>query len=159
LYVGTSGYSYKEWKGSFYPSDLPATRMLGFYGEHFPTVEINSTFNGMPKASVVKGWAEAVPAKFLFALKAPRNITPVKRLTAAGGSVSSLVEAAEGLSGHQGPVLFQLPPNAKKDVPRLREFLTLLPSRCYPAFEFRHRSWFDDEVFEPLRSHRAALCV
>jgi uncharacterized protein YecE (DUF72 family) len=159
LYVGTSGFSYKEWKGTFYPKDLPAARMLRFYGERFRTVEINSTFQGMPRDSVLEGWAGAVPAGFKFVLKAPKQITHLKRLKDAGDLVSHLVESAGALKKHQGPLLFQLPPTAKKDVPRLRAFLALLPSRQRAAFEFRHASWFDDEVFGLLRDHRTALCV
>jgi uncharacterized protein YecE (DUF72 family) len=159
LYVGTSGYAYKEWKGKFYPDHLPARQMLPFYGTRFRSVEINSTFNGTPTASAVKGWAAVAPAGFLFALKAPRQITHLKRLKDAGELVSSLLEATEGLSEHRGPILFQLPPTAKKDVSRLREFLSLLPSQCDAAFEFRHPSWFDEEVFDLLRHHRAALCI
>jgi uncharacterized protein YecE (DUF72 family) len=159
LYVGTSGYSYKEWKGTFYPNDLPARQMLRFYGTRFRAVEINSTFNGTPTASVVERWVDAVPADFLFVLKAPKQITHWQRLKDAGDLMSSLFEAAGALSEHQGPVLFQLPPTSKKDVPRLRAFLTLLPLQCSAAFEFRHRSWFDNEVLELLRNHRAALCV
>jgi uncharacterized protein YecE (DUF72 family) len=159
LYVGTSGYSYKEWKGEFYPKDLPKRRMLHFYGECFRSVEINSTFNAMPKTSVMEQWAEAVGGDFKFALKAPRQITHVKRLKGADDLVSHLFKAVGSLSEHGGPVLFQLPPNSKKDLPRLRAFLALLPSQCYAAFEFRHPSWFDEEVFGLLRDHRAALCV
>jgi uncharacterized protein YecE (DUF72 family) len=159
LYVGTSGYSYKEWKGTFYPKDLPARHMLHFYGTRFRTVEINSTFNGTPKASVVEAWAEAVRGDFKFAIKAPRQITHLKRLKDADDLVANLLEAVARLSRRQGPVLFQLPPTSKKDVPRLRAFLALLPKRRSAALEFRHPSWFDDEVFGLLRDHRAALCV
>jgi len=159
LYVGTSGYSYKEWKGKFYPKDLPARQMLPFYGACFRTVEINSTFNGTPKAAVLEGWANAVGGDFKFALKAPRQITHLKRLKDAGDLVADLLEAAAALSEHQGPVLFQLPPTSKKDMPRLRAFLAQLPSQRCAAFEFRHPSWFDDEVLGLLRDHRAALCV
>jgi uncharacterized protein YecE (DUF72 family) len=159
LYVGTSGYSYKEWKGKFYPKDLPAQQMLPFYGEYFRTVEINSTFNGTPKTSVVERWAKTVRGDFKFALKAPKQITHLKRLKDAGDLVANLFEAAGTLSEHQGPVLFQLPPTSKKDMLRLRAFLGLLPLQRCAAFEFRHPSWFDDEVFELLRDHRAALCV
>jgi uncharacterized protein YecE (DUF72 family) len=159
LYVGTSGYSYKPWKGTFYPKDLPDKQMLRYYGERFRTVEINSTFRGMPKASVLEGWAGAVGDDFRFVLKAPQRITHMQRLKGAGESVSELFAVAEALAGRLGPVLFQLPPNFKKDVPRLRDFLALLPSRRRLAFEFRHQSWFDDEVFGLLRDHRAALCI
>jgi len=159
LYVGTSGYSYGAWKGKFYPKNLPAPQMLHFYGERFRSVEINSTFNGTPKTSVMEQWAEAVGGDFKFALKAPRQITHVKRLKGADDLVSHLLEAAGVLSEHQGPVLFQLPPNSKIDLPRLRAFLALLPSQLNAAFEFRHPSWFDEEVFGLLRDHRAALCI
>ena len=159
LYVGTSGYSYKEWKGTFYPEKLPAKQMLRYYGERFRTVEINNTFYRMPTASVLEAWAGEVPADFRFVLKAPQRITHIQRLKDAGESVSQLLEAAGTLKERLGPLLFQLPPNFKKDVPRLREFLALLPPRCRAAFEFRHPSWFDDEVFGLLRDHQAALCV
>jgi uncharacterized protein YecE (DUF72 family) len=159
LYVGTSGYSYKEWKGTFYPKNLPAKDMLRFYGERFRTVEINSTFHGLPKASVLEGWAEAVPADFQFVLKAPKQITHRQGLKDAGDLVSHFLAVAGALTEHQGPLLFQLPPTAKKDVPGLRAFLALLPSQGRATFEFRHPSWFDDEVFGLLRDHRAALCV
>src|SRR5262245_2532304 len=159
LYIGTSGYSYKEWKGSFYPRDLPARQMLRFYGGQFRTVEINNTFYGTPKASVLEVWAREVPADFKFALKAPQRITHVQRLKDTGVSASHLFEAAGALKERLGPLLFQLPPNLKKDVPRLRAFLGLLPSHRRAAFEFRHQSWFDEEVFGLLRGHRAALCI
>jgi uncharacterized protein YecE (DUF72 family) len=159
LPVGTSGYSYKEWKGSFYPEKLPAKQMLRFYGERFRAVEINSTFYGTPKASVLEAWAGEVPAGFQFVLKAPQRITHIQRLKDAGELVSQFLEAAGALKERLGPLLFQLPPNFKKDVPRLREFLALLPARCRAAVEFRHPSWFDEEVFGLLREHRAALCV
>jgi uncharacterized protein YecE (DUF72 family) len=159
LHVGTSGYSYKEWKGPFYPKDLPAKQMLHFYGEHFRTVEINNTFYRMAEASVLQAWAGEVPADFKFVLKAPQVITHFKRLKDVSDSVTQLLEVAETLKKRLGPMLFQLPPNFKKDVPRLREFLGLLPSRHRAAFEFRHQSWFDEEVFGLLRCHGAALCI
>jgi uncharacterized protein YecE (DUF72 family) len=159
LYVGTSGYSYKPWKGPFYPKDLPAAQMLRYYGGRFRAVEINSTFFNMPKTSVLEGWAGEVPAGFQFALKAPRQITHMRKLDNAGELVSHLIDVAGVLKEHQGPLLFQLPPTLKKDVARLRAFLALLPMELRAAFEFRHASWFDEEVFDLLRDHRAALCV
>jgi uncharacterized protein YecE (DUF72 family) len=159
LYVGTSGYSYQPWKGTFYPKDLPARQMLRYYGERFRSVEINSTFYGMPKVSVLQGWADAVPTDFQFVLKAPKEITHVRKLNDTGDLVSRFLEVAGALTEHRGPLLFQLPPASKKDVTRLRAFLALLPSEPRAAFEFRHPSWFDDEVFGLLRDHRAALCV
>jgi uncharacterized protein YecE (DUF72 family) len=159
LYVGTSGYSYKEWKGNFYPQKLPANQMLKFYGEQFRTVEINNTFYRMPKTSVVEAWADSVPADFRFVLKAPKQITHIKVLKDASDAVAYFVEVAGALGKRLGPLLFQLPPTAKKDVPRLRAFLELLPPSARAAFEFRHASWFDDEVFVLLRDRRAALCI
>jgi uncharacterized protein YecE (DUF72 family) len=158
LYVGTSGYSYKEWKGKFYPKSLPINQMLRYYGEHFRTVEINNTFFNIPPASTLEAWASAVPTDFKFVLKAPRRITHFLRLKDTDTLVSSLLTFAAGLKKRQGPLLFQLPPNFKKDVARLSAFLALLPSACRVAFEFRHQSWFDEEVIGLLRAHRAALC-
>jgi uncharacterized protein YecE (DUF72 family) len=159
LYVGTSGYSYSAWKGSFYPQKLPAKQMLPYYSAHFRTVEINYTFKRLPTASVLETWAGAVPADFQFVLKAPELITHRKRLKDVGDSLSAFLEIAAQLKKRLGPLLFQLPPNFKKDVPRLRAFLALLPRKRRAAFEFRHPSWFDDEVFDLLRDHRAALCI
>src|SRR5258705_10779125 len=159
LYVGTSGYSYKEWKGTFYPEDMPEKQMLRYYGERFRSVEINNTFYRMPKASVLEAWAAEVPADFKFVLKASKRITHIQRLKDAGDSVAYLLEVAGALKERLGPLLFQLPPYLKKDAPRLREFLALLPSNRRATFEFRHQSWFDAEVFGLLRDHQAALCI
>jgi uncharacterized protein YecE (DUF72 family) len=159
LYVGTSGYSYKEWKGTFYPRDLPEKRMLHYYGERFRTVEINNTFYRMPTASVLEAWASEVPIDFKFVLKAPQRITHEHRLKDAGDSVSYLLEVSGVLKERLGSLLFQLPPYLKKDVPRLRDFLALLPPKRRAAFEFRHQSWFDEEVFGLLHDHGAALCI
>jgi uncharacterized protein YecE (DUF72 family) len=159
LYVGTSGYAYKEWKGTFYPSDLSEKRMLHYYGERFRTVEINNTFYRMPKVSVLEGWAGEVPAEFRFVLKASQRITHVQRLKDAGESVSYLFDVAGALKVRLGALLFQLPPSLKKDVPRLRDFLALLPPQRRAALEFRHPSWFDEEVFGLLREHEVALCI
>ena len=159
LYVGTSGYSYKAWKGPFYPEDLPDPQMLRFYGERFRSVEINNTFYRLPKASVLEAWAAEVPADFKFVLKASQRITHKQRLKDAGELVAYLLDVAGALKERLGPLLFQLPPFLRKDVPRLRDFLSLLPSDRLAAFEFRHQSWFDDEVLGLLREHRAALCI
>jgi len=159
LYVGTSGFSYKEWKGSFYPEDLPDKQMLRYYGERFRSVEINNTFYRMPKASVLEAWAQEVPAEFKFVLKAPQRITHMQRLKEVDDSVSFLLKTAAVLNDRLGPLLFQLPPYLKKDVPRLREFLPLIPREQRFGFEFRHESWFDEEVFALLREHQSALCI
>lgn len=159
IYVGTSGYSYPKWKGPFYPKTLPNTQMLRYYGEHFPTVEINSTFNAMPKASVLQKWMADVPAGFQFVLKAPKLITHIHRLKDSGELVAAFHKVAETLAKHRGPLLFQLPPTAKKDLSRLRTFLQALPAQHKATFEFRHPTWFDDEVFGLLHDHAAALCI
>jgi uncharacterized protein YecE (DUF72 family) len=158
FFVGTSGYSYKEWKGSFYPEKLPQKEMLSYYAGRFSTVEIKNTFYRMPKASVVKSWAAQVPAGFRFVLKAPQNITHFKRLKSARVGTAQLLRAASALKDRCGPLFFQLPPNFKKDVPRLEAFLGLVGDRAQVAFEFRHASWFDREVFDCLRAHSCALC-
>ncbi len=158
-FVGTSGYSYPEWKGSFYPAKIPAKQMLGFYSQHFRTVEINNTFYRPPTAELLAGWTAQVPTNFRFVLKAPQEITHVKRLRGADGMVASLIEVAGALKERLGPVLFQLPPNFGKDLTRLRDFLALVPPTCRVAFEFRHQSWFTDDVFALLREHHAGLCL
>jgi len=159
LYVGTSGFAYKEWKGSFYPEDLPAKRMLHYYGERFRSVEINNTFYRMPTVSLLESWAGEVPDDFRFVLKASQRITHQRRLVDADEDVGYLLDVAAALRQRLGALLFQLPPNLKKDAPRLDAFLALLPPQFRAAFEFRHPSWFDDEVFAVLHDHQAALCI
>jgi uncharacterized protein YecE (DUF72 family) len=159
LYAGTSGYSYKEWKGPFYPKDLPNKQMLRYYGERFRSVEINNTFYRMPKAAVLEAWAAEVPPDFKFVIKASQRITHFQRLKEARDSVDYLLDTIGVLKERLGPVLFQLPPNLPKDAPRLRDFLALLPPERRLAFEFRHQSWFDEEIFDILRKHGAVLCI
>jgi uncharacterized protein YecE (DUF72 family) len=157
--VGTSGYSYKEWKGRFYPEKMKEAEMLRFYAERFPTVEVNNTFYRMPSAELLQRWADQTSAAFTFVLKAPQRITHVKRIGDVAEDVAFFLETAGALGPRLGPVLFQLPPFMKKDVGRLRALLDLLPERPRAAFEFRHASWFDDEVADALRAKGAALCV
>jgi uncharacterized protein YecE (DUF72 family) len=159
LYVGTSGYSYKEWKGSFYPQSLQAKHMLHFYGEHFRTVEINNTFYRMPNIATLEAWADAVPADFKFALKAVRQITHIQRLGNVEKPLSYLLEVTETLKDRLGPLLFQLPPTFKKDADRLRSCIDQLPEGRSFAFEFRNISWFDDEIMTLLHDHGYALCI
>lgn len=159
IYVGTSGFAYKAWKGSFYPSDLPERQMLRYYGGHFRAVEINNTFYGMPTVPLLEAWAQEVPADFRFVLKASQRITHQRRLMDADEDAGYLLDVAATLEQRLGALLFQLPPNLKKDAPRLDAFLALLPPPHRAAFEFRHPSWFDDEIFGLLRAHRAALCL
>lgn len=157
--VGTSGFSYKEWKGSFYPEKLAAKDMLRFYAQRFRTVEINNTFYRMPKAALLEAWAAEVPETFAFALKASQRITHFQRLRDVGESLGYLLDTAAALGGRLGPFLFQLPPNFKKDLPRLAEFLAQLRPGVRAAVEFRHPTWFEDDVFATLREHGAALCI
>jgi uncharacterized protein YecE (DUF72 family) len=159
LYVGTSGYSYKEWKGTFYPEDLPDKQMLRYYGERFRSVEINNTFYRMPKPAMLEAWAAEVPKDFKFVIKASQQITHFKQLKDVDDLLSYLLEVTTTLDERLGPLLFQLPPHLKKDASRLRDFLALLPVSRRAAFEFRHPSWFDDEVFGLLRDRKAALCI
>jgi uncharacterized protein YecE (DUF72 family) len=161
LLAGASGYSFKEWKGSFYPQDLKPEAMLAYYAARLPTVEINNTFYRMPKVAVLENWAAATPESFRFAIKASRRITHFSRLDAekAKDSVEFLYRNLAALGAKRGPVLYQLPPFLKKDVPRLSEFLHLLPEGHHAAFEFRDASWFCDEVYEALRRAGAALCL
>jgi uncharacterized protein YecE (DUF72 family) len=157
--AGTSGYAYKEWKGHFYPKDLKNDDMLTYYAQHFQTVEINNTFYRLPSKSVLQQWANRVPAAFAFALKASQRITHRKRLKDADEPLGYLLQNAQVLGDRLGPILFQLPPNMKKDLERLHGFLELLPRGTDTAFEFRHPSWFEEEVYTALRVHDVALCV
>lgn len=161
LLAGASGYSYKEWKGSFYPVDIRPDAMLAWYAQRLPTVEINSTFYRMPTVPVLEHWADSVPARFRFAIKASRHITHDARLQAdaAADPVAYLYRVLETLGDRRGPVLFQLPPFLKKDLPRLVEFLQLLPGDHRAAFEFRHSTWFGDDVHDALQKAGAALCL
>ncbi len=157
--VGTSGYAYKEWKGSFYPDDLKAEAYLRYYAERFPTVEINNTFYRMPRERVLLDWATQVPDRFTFVLKASRRITHLQRLKDVEDPLSYLLNTASVLGPKLGPLLFQLPPNLKKDLARLDAFLPLVPPAWRAAMEFRHASWFDDAVYDALRRHNVALCA
>ena len=161
LLAGASGYSFKEWKGSFYPAAMKPDAMLAWYSARLPTVEINNTFYQMPKTAVLENWAKATPDAFQFAVKASRRITHLSRLKAdtAADSLAFLYRNLQALGAKRGPVLFQLPPFLKKDLPRLREFLALLPGDHRAAFEFRNESWFADEVYDALKTAGAALCL
>jgi len=157
--TGTSGWSYPAWKGRFYPADLPASRMLSAYAARLPAVEINATFYRMPQARTLAAWREAVPSSFVFALKAPRRVTHVKRLAGAEDEVAFFLRTAAELGEALGPILWQLPPSLRKDLPLLGDFLALLPRGGRSAFEFRHPSWHDDAVLARLAEAGAALCV
>ena len=157
--VGTSGYNYTEWKGSFYPEKLSSKKMLPFYAARLPTVEINYTFYRMPTDRLLAGWSEATPDHFRFMLKAPRRITHDARLRRCEETPAAFCDAAQTLGPKLGVLLFQLPPSFKKDLAVLDDFLAVLPKVVRAAFEFRHVSWHDAEVFERLRARRLALCV
>ncbi|MFL6624466.1 MAG: DUF72 domain-containing protein [Sulfurifustis sp.] len=159
LLTGTSGFSYKEWCGRFYPEKLPAAEMLRYYAERFPTVEINNTFYRMPAEAMLARWASEVPVHFAFTLKAPRRITHEKRLMEAGPDVAEFLRRAAVLGDKLGVILFQLPPFMKKDLTRLRDFLGMLPSGQSVAFEFRNETWQTDDVYDALRAHGAMMCV
>ena len=159
LYVGTSGYSYKEWKGSFYPEKIPAKEMLPYYASRLPAVEINNTFYRLPQPSVLENWKEQVPPGFRFSVKASQRITHFKRLKDVAEETGYLLDTAAALADRLGPILFQLPPNMKKDLPRLQAFLDCLPAGTRATFEFRHPTWFDDDVLEVLSEKNYPLCI
>jgi len=159
LQVGTSGFSYKEWKGSFYPEDLPAKEMLPYYSSRLPAVEINNTFYRLPQKSMLENWKEQVPPHFRFSIKASQRITHFKRLKDAAAETNYLLETAGTLEDRLGMILFQLPPNMKKDLERLTSFLEILPPTVRATFEFRHPSWLEDDVLELLSANNRALCV
>ena len=157
--TGTSGFSYTAWRGSFYPEKHPEAQMLAFYAGKLRAVEINNTFYRMPNPTLLERWAAETPAEFRFAFKSPRQITHMRRLVDAGDAVARLVEVTAVLADRLGPILFQLPPNLKKDLGVLEAFLSTLPTALRAAVEFRHASWLSDDVYEVLRRHGAALCV
>jgi uncharacterized protein YecE (DUF72 family) len=159
LHVGTSGYSYKEWKGNFYPEDLPAKEMLSYYSRRLPAVEINNTFYRLPQPGMIENWKQQVPQAFRFSIKASQRITHIKRINNVADETKYLLETAALLEERLGVVLFQLPPNMKKDTGRLKAFLDLLSADVRTAFEFRHETWFDDEVFGLLSTKHCALVV
>lgn len=161
LLAGASGYSYKEWKGNFYPDRIKPEEMLAWYSARLPTVEINNSFYQMPKVHVLENWAKAVPDHFRFSVKSPRRITHDGRLKAdaVADAVAYLYQTLATLGDKRGPVLYQLPPYMKKDLPRLAEFLQLLPADHRAALEFRNDSWFVDDVYDALRSAGASLCL
>jgi uncharacterized protein YecE (DUF72 family) len=160
VHIGTSGFSYAPWKGSFYPEKLPAAKMLAYYAERLDAVEINNTFYRMPTTDALAKWAGETPEGFRFVLKSPKRITHEKKLADVGDTLARLAEVATTALGQRlGPVLFQLPPFLKKDLPRLSDFLAQVPKTLRAAVEFRHESWFTDDVYEALRAGGAALCL
>jgi uncharacterized protein YecE (DUF72 family) len=159
IWIGTSGYNYPEWKGSFYPADLAAAKMLPYYAARFPTVEINYTFYRMPNEKLVAGWAAQTPSPYKLTLKAPRRITHDSRLKNCADLIQTFCGVAGTLGDKLGALLFQLPPNLKKDLPTFDQFLAELPPKVCAAFEFRHPSWLDEDVYTRLQDRNLALCV
>jgi uncharacterized protein YecE (DUF72 family) len=159
ILVGTSGYQYPEWRGTFYPEKFATDKMLAYYAERFPTVEINYTFYRMPTEKLVAGWAAGTPEHFSFTLKAPRRITHDAKLRNCEDALQAFCRAARMLGPKLATLLFQLPPNFKKDAALLRSFTEGIPEGTRAAFEFRHPSWFDAEVFDALRARHLALCI
>jgi uncharacterized protein YecE (DUF72 family) len=158
-WIGTSGFQYTEWKGTFYPETLPASKMLPFYAERFSTTEINYTFRRIPSGKTIESWFNATPARFKFSLKAPQKVTHFAKLRDCADTLRHFYQVILDLESKLGPVLFQLPPAFKKDAPLLASFLNDIPSGSQAAFEFRHASWFDDEVFALLKDKNMALCI
>jgi uncharacterized protein YecE (DUF72 family) len=159
IWIGTSGFQYAEWKGNFYPEDLPTAKMLPFYAERFNTTEINYTFHRIPAAKTIDNWKALTPEKFRFALKAPQKITHWSKLRDCADTMRYFHDVTSNLGPKLGPVLFQLPPTFKKDVVLLAEFVNCLPTGARAAFEFRHDSWFTDDVWAALQSCNVALCI
>jgi uncharacterized protein YecE (DUF72 family) len=159
IWVGTSGFQYAEWKGTFYPEDLPTAKMLPFYAERLSTTEINYTFRRIPSAKNIQGWWDATPKHFKFSLKAPQKVTHFSKLRNCGDTLRYFFQVISDLEAKLGVVLFQLPPAFKKDAPLLAAFLDDVPPGMRAAFEFRHASWFDDEVLGLLKSKNVALCI
>jgi uncharacterized protein YecE (DUF72 family) len=157
--VGTSGYNYPEWRGTFYPEKFSTNKMLAYYAERFPTVEINYTFYRMPTEKLLQGWSDGTPDRFTFTLKAPRRITHDARLQRCEDALQAFCRAATTLGPKLAVLLFQLPPNFRKEAAVLRAFLDLLPEGTRAAFEFRHASWLDPETFDALRARNMALCI
>ena len=158
-WIGTSGFQYTEWKGNFYPEDLPTAKMLPFYAERFSTTEINYTFHRIPAPKTIENWTKLTPEKFRFALKAPQKITHWSKLRDCADTMRYFHDVTSGLGLKLGPVLFQLPHTFKKDVLVLADFVNCLPGGARAAFEFRHETWFGDDVWEILRSRNVALCI
>lgn len=157
-WIGTSGFQYSEWKGSFYPEDLPAAKMLPYFSARLHTTEINYTFHRIPSEKTIANWTAQTPGNFRFALKAPQKITHWSKLRDCEDTLSYFCRVISQLGDRLGPVLFQLPPNFKKDADVLRSFLRELPT-LRAAFEFRHESWLDEEIFSILRDCNIALCI
>ncbi|MFL6590110.1 MAG: DUF72 domain-containing protein [Chthoniobacterales bacterium] len=158
-WIGTSGFQYAEWRGTFYPEDLSTAKMLPFYAERFSTTEVNYSFRRIPSPKTIQGWWDATPERFKFSLKAPQKVTHFAKLKNCGDTMRYFCQVICDLEAKLGPILFQLPPNFKKDTGLLAEFLNDVPAGLRAAFEFRNPSWFDEEVFALLNTKNIALCI
>lgn len=158
-WIGTSGFQYPEWKGTFYPEDLSTAKMLSFYADRFSTTEVNYTFRRIPSDKTIENWGKHTPASFRFSLKAPQRVTHFAKLRGCDDTLTYFCKVVSALGQRLGPILFQLPPSFKKDVALLTDFLRYLPHGTRAAFEFRHPSWFDEEVYEQLKTANVALCI
>ncbi len=158
-FIGTSGFSYSHWKGVFYPEDLPSSKFLEFYAKNFDTVEMNSTFYHTPRDSTIRNWIEKTPENFVFSVKTSKFITHIKRLKDSGGSVEKFLQKAELFGKKLGVILFQLPPSLKKDAVLLSEFIGTLDKSKKYAFEFRHKTWLSEDVYEILKKNNIAFCI
>ncbi len=158
-HIGTSGFYYEHWRGLFYPEELPKSRFFDYYVHHFSTVEMNSTFYHLPKAKTIEHWLENSPEYFLFSLKAYRGITHYKKLVDVKSDLYAFFHLIKPLKPKIGAILFQLPPSLHLDIPKLADFLHLLPPSYRYAIEFRHDSWYCEEIYELLRHYNVALCI
>jgi uncharacterized protein YecE (DUF72 family) len=159
IYIGTSGWAYKDWRGRFYPQNLPQTKWLSFYTQHFATVELNNTFYQLPSEKAFHRWKETAPPSFVYAVKVSRLITHLKKLRNTQDALANFLSRARLLGEKLGPLLYQLPPSLSCDQALLEEFLQLLPQDLSYIFEFRHPSWFSEKVFEQLSRHQVGLCL
>jgi uncharacterized protein YecE (DUF72 family) len=159
IWIGTSGFQYKEWKGKFYPEDLSEAKMLGYYAERFSTTEVNYTFRHTPSLKSIESWSSRTPEQFRFAFKAPQSVTHFAKLRDCAEKVAFFAQAIAPMGAKYGPVLFQLPASFKADVDVLKQFLATLPKGMRAAFEFRHASWFEEPIYAALRKANAALCI
>jgi len=158
-HVGCSGWHYEHWRELFYPAELPKSKWLSFYARQFTTVELNNSFYKLPSEKAFTTWRESTPGNFIFAVKVSRFITHIKRLKNLGSAVDNFLSRAGFLGEKLGPLLYQLPPNMKRNDELLQNFLSLLPPKYQHVVEFRHKSWIDDAVFDILREHNIGLCV
>ena len=159
LYIGTSGFTYNHWRDVFYPRELSEKKWLEYYARHFSTVEINSSFYHLPRLSTCKNWGERVPENFLFAMKASRYITHIKKLRDIEEPVKNFFQVIHSLEKKLGPILFQFPPGMKKDIPLLEDFIEKLPRGFCHVFEFRNRTWFEDDLFNLLDNRGITFCI